>query len=44
MFKIEIVPYTLKFKNPAGTSRGVYIDHKVWYIILKTVTTHHTLV
>ncbi|MDI9626641.1 MAG: o-succinylbenzoate synthase [Bacteroidales bacterium] len=35
MFKIEIVPYTLKFKNPAGTSRGVYIDHKVWYIIFK---------
>ena len=34
MFKINIVPYTLKFKNPAGTSRGIYFDHKVWYIII----------
>jgi o-succinylbenzoate synthase len=33
MFKINIVPYTLKFKNPAGTSRGVYKEHKVWYIL-----------
>lgn len=33
MFKINIIPYTLKFKNPAGTSRGVYKEHKVWYIL-----------
>ena len=33
MFKINIIPYTLKFKNPAGTSRGVYKKHKVWYIL-----------
>ena len=32
MFKIDIVPYTLKFKRPAGTSRGVYLEHKVWYL------------
>lgn len=33
MFKIEIIPYTLKFINPAGTSRGVYNEHKVWYTV-----------
>lgn len=32
MFKINIIPYTLKFKKPAGTSRGIYKEHKVWYI------------
>lgn len=31
--KIEIRPYTLKFKQPAGTSRGVYRTRKVWYLI-----------
>jgi len=31
-FKTGIEPYTLNFKNPAGTSRGVYRTHKVWYI------------
>ncbi|MDD4777757.1 MAG: o-succinylbenzoate synthase [Fermentimonas sp.] len=35
MFKIDIIPYTLKFKKPAGTSRGVYLEHKVWYIFIK---------
>ena len=33
MFKIKIIPHTLKFKNPAGTSRGVYNEHKVWYLV-----------
>ena len=33
MFKINIIPYTLKFKNPASTSRGVYKKHKVWYLL-----------
>lgn len=36
--KIEIVPYTLQFKRPAGTSRGVYHDHKVWYVIIKSLS------
>lgn len=31
-FKTSIEPYTLNFKNPAATSRGVYRVHKVWYI------------
>ncbi|MBR2196011.1 MAG: o-succinylbenzoate synthase [Salinivirgaceae bacterium] len=29
---IDIIPYTLHFKQPAGTSRGVYTEHKVWYL------------
>lgn len=35
MFNIDIIPYTLKFKRPAGTSRGVYTEHKVWYLIIR---------
>ena len=35
MFKIDIIPHTLKFINPAGTSRGVYNEHKVWYVIFR---------
>lgn len=37
-FKTQIIPYTLQFKNPAGTSRGVYHEHKVWYVVLKSTT------
>ena len=32
--KVEIIPKTLHFKQPAGTSRGVYTTRKVWYIIM----------
>ena len=32
--KIEIIPYTLHFKKPAGTSRGAYVERKVWYLKL----------
>ena len=35
-FKIKIVPYTLNFKRPAGTSRGVYVDHEIWYVVLQS--------
>lgn len=31
-FKTSIEPYILNFKSPAGTSRGVYLTHKVWFI------------
>lgn len=34
--KVRIIPYTLQFKRPAGTSRGVYTDHKVWYVIISS--------
>ncbi|MDD4514604.1 o-succinylbenzoate synthase [Massilibacteroides sp.] len=33
MFQIKLIPYTLHFKQPAGTSRGVYTKHKVWYVV-----------
>lgn len=33
MFRITIIPYTLHFKQPAGTSRGVYTEHRVWYVV-----------
>lgn len=32
--KIEIMPRTLHFKRPAGTSRGVYTTRELWYILL----------
>ena len=34
MIQINIYPKTLHFKQPAGTSRGVYTTRKVWYILL----------
>ena len=30
--KVTVRPYTLNFKQPAGTSRGIYTVRKVWYI------------
>ncbi len=35
MFTTEIIPHTLRFKQPAGTSRGVYSEHRVWYVLLR---------
>lgn len=35
-FKIKVVPYTLHFKRPAGTSRGVYVDHQIWYVVIQS--------
>ena len=29
---IDIIPKTLHFKQPAGTSRGVYTERKLWYV------------
>ena len=39
MFKTEIIHKQLHFKQPAGTSRGVYTTRNVWYIVL-TDTEH----
>lgn len=36
-YQIEIIPRTLHFKQPAGTSRGVYRTRQVWYLWLKEV-------
>lgn len=33
-FRLRIVPRTLRFKQPAGTSRGIYHERKVWYIVI----------
>ena len=32
--KVAIIPKTLHFKQPAGTSRGIYTTRKVWYIVM----------
>ena len=32
--EIDIIPRLLHFKQPAGTSRGVYTTRKVWYLHL----------
>ncbi|MDR0349849.1 MAG: AMP-binding protein [Tannerella sp.] len=34
MYHIRIIPYLLKFKQPAGTSRGTYTSRQVWYVLL----------
>lgn len=33
-YHIQIIPRTLHFKQPAGTSRGTYTTRKVWYLHL----------
>ena len=33
--KISIIKKQLHFKQPAGTSRGIYTTRDVWYIIIK---------
>ncbi len=35
-FSLRVVPRTFKFKQPAGTSRGVYHERRVWYIVMKS--------
>lgn len=32
MYEITVIPHTLHFKQPAGTSRGIYTTRKVWYV------------
>jgi len=32
--KAHFRKYTLHFKNPSGTSRGIYTSREVWYILL----------
>lgn len=34
MYHIGIIPKTLHFKQPAGTSRGIYTIRHVWYLYL----------
>lgn len=35
-WQLKVTPYTLQFKRPAGTSRGVYTNRKVWYLTLSS--------
>lgn len=30
------MPRTLRFKQPAGTSRGVYLERHVWYVVVSS--------
>ena len=39
MYKIQIIPRTLHFKQPAGTSRGIYTTRKLWYIHISDTAT-----
>ena len=41
MFKTEIIHKQLHFKQPAGTSRGVYTTRNVWYIVLTDTENPH---
>ncbi len=34
-YKINILPRTLHFKQPAGTSRGVYTTRKSWFVVVE---------
>lgn len=38
MYNVQIEPKVLHFKEPAGTSRGVYTTRKVWYLLLTDTT------
>ena len=35
-FRLRVVPRTLRFKQPAGTSRGVYTERRVWYVVVSS--------
>lgn len=35
-FHFQIIPHTLLFREPAGTSRGIYRERKIWYLHLTT--------
>lgn len=34
---IDVIPYKLQFKQPAGTSRGIYTERTGWYITVDGV-------
>lgn len=37
---LSIIPRTLHFREPAGTSRGVYLTHDVWYVVAQSDEGH----
>ncbi|MCR5183242.1 MAG: o-succinylbenzoate synthase [Opitutales bacterium] len=34
-YEISLTPKTLHFKQPAGTSRGIYTERRVWYLEIR---------
>lgn len=32
--RVRVVPRIFHFKQPAGTSRGVYLERRVWYVVV----------
>ncbi len=36
---VRVVPRTFRFKEPAGTSRGVYTERRVWYVAITAADT-----
>lgn len=39
--RIDVIPRLLRFKQPAGTSRGIYSTRKVWYLRLTSPDEPH---
>lgn len=37
MFRIEIIPHILRFKQPAATSRGIYREHRIWFVLFRNI-------
>ena len=33
---LSVINYRLSFRRPAGTSRGVYTQRQVWYVLLRS--------
>lgn len=38
MLQTRIIPRLLHFKQPAGTSRGIYTTRRVWYVVVSDAT------
>lgn len=43
MLQYRIVPHTLRFRQPAGTSRGIYTERRVWYVHLWDANRPHQM-
>lgn len=37
-FTLRVFPHCLQFKQPAGTSRGVYRRRQVWYVAVRSIS------
>lgn len=42
-FRVSFRPVTLRFQQPAGTSRGIYTERRLWYVELRGNTTGRQL-